>query len=115
MFDLDRYRWLNLGTTEMSHHNPHVNYESSITFHSKVMASVKDFFRTNGHTDRAKNVCPASINAGGGGGIKNVMLQWSGKAALVTKSRLFVSKKFNVLSSNVNERISLLRFYASCF
>ena len=45
--------------------NTHVNYESSITYHSKVMANVKDFCRhIEKQTDRVKTVSPLSIYIG---------------------------------------------------
>ena len=49
--------------------NTHVKYESSIPNHSKVMAKVILFCgqmdqRTNRLTNRAKTICPRSINTG---------------------------------------------------
>ena len=50
---------LDIGTKKGSYHKEtHVNYESSITYHSKVGANVKGLFffsQTNGQADRQTN------------------------------------------------------------
>ena len=54
---------LKLYTTERP---THVKYGSSLTYHSKVMSSGKDFFReTYQQRDTAKITCPRSFNAEG--------------------------------------------------
>ena len=42
--------------------NIYVKYESSITYHSKAIASVKKVF-VDKQMDRPKTICPQSINA----------------------------------------------------
>ena len=61
IFDLD----LDPGTTESSYHKEdNVKYESSITYHSKVMANVKVY--TDKHTGQ-KQHAPLIYRCGGGG------------------------------------------------
>ena len=73
IFDLQIRPWYQ--RQDLTPMNTHVRYERRITNQSKVMDNVKVFLRkkwtnrktdrqTKGRTDRAKTICPRSIDAG---------------------------------------------------